>query len=379
MSPSHDVRAFGAMLLMMLPTPAAGQGTFHLRPFVSVAEVYESNLFSTATAREEDLITRVTPGLESIYRSPLWTLSGRYAVGLERFAEHAELTSIDARHEGSLGIGYQLTPRMTVSAGAEYLTTRTPGELNTLTGLSFPRARAERIGGRSGLKRQLSPVTTGTLEYAFTRDRLFGGFGADTHAAAAAVSRRLSPRTTVTGRYRANRFGFAGAGAERSLVTSHSLGVGVSHAITSDLSVSLDAGPRATGDAVRPEMSTTIAWSHEPAELSLAYARTQSTAIGLVGPVDTHSLQATAARTFGKTFEVRVGPGAFRSGLGDLHADVYVLGIGIVHRFSNGLALDVAANGAVQRGNLFAGSSGATIPRHSVVVRFVAGPSERKR
>jgi hypothetical protein len=372
---------FGLMLVQVVTAPGAvcAQGTFQVRPFVSATEVHESNLFSTASDRQRDFITRFTPGVESDYRSALWTLFGRYTLDVERFANHAELTTTDARQQAAVTIGYRPTPRVSVAGGADYLTTRTPRELNIATGLTFTRARADRFLTHASLTRQLDPVSSGTIEYTFTRDRLGRAFDAYMHAASLGASRRLSSRTTVTGRYRAHGFAFTGAVAARSVVMSHSLTTGVKRAMTRSLSVSIDAGPRVTADVVRAEVSASIDWHGERADLSLAYGRTQSTAIGLVGPADTQSLHATLARTLGRSLEVRLGPGVFRSALAGRRADVYVLGAGVRQRFSNAFALDLAFDGAVQHGTLLAGAAAETIPHHALMMRFVAGPGGRPR
>jgi hypothetical protein len=372
---------FGLMLVQVVTAPGAvcAQGTFHVRPFVSATEVHESNLFSTASDRQRDFITRFTPGVESDYRSALWTLFGRYTLDVERFANHAELTTMDARQQAAVTIGYRPRPRVSVAGGAEYLTTRTPRELNIATGLTFTRARADRVLTHGSLTRQLDPVTSGTIEYTFTRDRLGRAFDAYTHAASLGASRRLSSRTTVTGRYRTHGFAFTGAVAARSVVMSHSLTTGVTRAMTRSLRVSIDAGPRVTADVVRAEVSASIDWNGERADLSLAYGRTQSTAIGLIGPADIQSLHATLARTLGRSLEVRLGPSVFRSALAGRRADVYVLGAGVTQRFSNAFALDLAFDGAVQYGTLLAGAAAETIPRHALMMRFVAGPGGRPR
>jgi hypothetical protein len=58
---------------------ARAQGTFRVSPLLGIAQVYDSNLFFTSVPaeRQADFITRVSPGIDSEYRTPLLTLHGR--------------------------------------------------------------------------------------------------------------------------------------------------------------------------------------------------------------------------------------------------------------------------------------------------------------
>jgi hypothetical protein len=363
---------------VMAPAPVAAQGTFQVHPAVAATQVYESNLFSTPSARQEDFITRVTPEIESEYRSPRWRFTGRYLLDLERFADHPELSSPDSRQQGTILVGFRPTARVTIAGGAEYLTTRTPAELNIATGLSFTRARAERVSAHSSIAHQLSAVTTGTIEYALTSDRLGAGYESDTHSAAAALSRRVSARTMVSGRYRGQAFAFATGAATEPPVISHALGFGVTHSLTPHINLTIDAGPRLTADVLRPELSATIGWNRDPHVLSLAYARTQGTAIGFAEPVDIESLHASAARTFWRSLEVRVATGVFRTGSDGRRADVYVLAAGVSQPVANAFAVELAFDGAVQEGSLLSALPDQRIPRHTIQVRLIAGGVRRE-
>ena len=363
---------------VMAPAPVAAQGTFHVRPAVVATQVHESNLFSTSFSRQEDFITRFTPEIESEYRSPRWTFTGRYLLDLERFANHPELSSADSRQHGTVLAGYRPTARVTIAGGAEYLTTRTPAELNIATGLSFTRARAERVAAHSSIVRQLSAVAAGTIEYAFTSDRLGGGYESDTHSAVAALSRRVSARTMVSGRYRGQAFAFATGGVSGPAVISHALGFGVTQSLTPHVSLTIDAGPRVTADVVRPELSATIGWDRDPYILSLAYARTQGTAIGFAEPVDIESLHASAARTFWRSLAVRIATGVFRTGIDERRAEVYVLAAGVSQRVTNAFAVELAFDGAVQEGSLLSALPDQRIPRHTIQMRLIAGGVRRK-
>ena len=102
--------------------------------------------------------------------------------------------------------------------------TRTPGELNETTGLTFTRAAARRLMAHSSVTRHLNPVSTGTIDYSVTQDHLAGGAGATTHNAALGIQRHRSVRETVTLDYRFRDYVFVGAntsGLGRNLPRGH--------------------------------------------------------------------------------------------------------------------------------------------------------------
>jgi hypothetical protein len=120
-------------------------------------EIVGRYLFFTSVDRQADFITRVTPGVLSEYRSLRLALRGRYALDVERFAAHPELSGMDARQQAAIAVSYRPTPRVAVAADAEYSTTHTPSELNAETGLIWSRAEAERVTAHSSITRHLDP------------------------------------------------------------------------------------------------------------------------------------------------------------------------------------------------------------------------------
>jgi len=79
---------------------------------------------------------------------------------------------------------------------------------------------------------------------------------------------------------------------------------------------------------------------------------------------------AASIATWSPTDKLRV--------LGGLRADAYVLGAAIAQHFSKAFALELQFDGAVQRGGLVATTAEQIIPRHSLVLRFVAREPERQ-
>jgi hypothetical protein len=363
-----------ALWLLLVAPDARAQGVLEVSPLFGTAQVYDSNLFSTSSARQADFITRISPGVESDYRSALLSLLGRYTLDIERFAEHPELTSMDARQRAAIDFRYRPTERLALAADADLLRTQTPGELNQVTSLTFSRASAQRTAAHLSIRDQLDVVTEGTIDYEVTDYRVAGGLGIRTHAATVGANHHLSARDTVSVSYRLQQFFF-----DPSSTTSHALGLGWTRTITRRASFSIDGGPRVTDGSLAPELSAAVHYHLEPGDLSLAYARTQTTVIGLTGIADAQSLAATAAWRFRRSLQIQVSPAFFRSARAGLVADVYHLTVDVARPIAKRLSLDVTFDGYRQVGNLYAGFANVTIPRYDMTVRLVAAPATQER
>jgi hypothetical protein len=353
---------------------ARAQEMFQMHPLFSTAQEYDTNLFYTSINPQADFVTRVSPGIESTYRSPVLTMLGRYTLDVERFARHPELTTMDARQRAGTSITYRPTQRLAVVADAELLKTRTPGELNALTNITLGRAKAERVSAHSSVTRQLDLVTSGTIDYSFAADHVAGGPAIRNHGATLAIDRHRSSRETISVAYRFNQFMF-----DTSSATSHALSLGWTRAITRRASVSLSGGPRVTDGAPAADVSASVRHQFKSGALSLGYARMQTTIIGLTGVTDTQSLSATAEWNARPSLQMRLSPTVFRSAQPAVHADVYQLTGSVARRIAQTLSLEVACNAYLQRGNLYTGRATETIPRQNVLVRLVAAPAARPR
>jgi polysaccharide export outer membrane protein len=357
----------------MAPRAACAQGIFQMRPLLTTAQLYDSNLFFTSMDRQSDFITRVSPGVLSEYRSPLLTVRGRYTVDLERFTDHPELGGMDARQRAAIDFSYRANSPVALAGDAEYSTTHTPSELNAATGLILSRARAERVGAHSSITRHFSPATAGTIDYLLTQDRIEGGIAMLTHAATIGASRRLSSRGTVSTDYRVNQYFFG-----TSSPTSHELRLGWTRRITERSTVSIDGGPRLTDGALAPELSASIGYQFRPGDLSLAYARTQTTSIGLVGVAETQSVSATATWSPQRSLRMQISPAFFRSAQSGLQADVYRLSVEVARQIAPGLSLAAVVNAYVQEGTFSAQFANQTIPHQDFMIKLVAEPARSR-
>jgi hypothetical protein len=364
-----------ALALVLTADEAAhAQGVFRMSPLFGIAQVYDSNLFSTPSDRQADFITRISPGVESDYRTPRLTLLGRYTLDVERFADHPELTRLDSRQGAAIEFTLHPTRRLALVAGTALSTTHTPGELNQDTGLTFTRAAARQIAARSSFTRQFGRVNVATMNYTFREDRLEGGVGSRTHAAAVGTRHRVSARDTVIAGYRVDQFFFRAADQAAAAMTSHALSAGWAHSFTRRTMFSIDAGPQIVNGSAASEVSASVRCRIRPVDLSLAYARTQTTIIGLAGTAHTQSVTSSAAWSLlRQSVQVQVSPGFFQSAHPMLRADVYRLAIDVAHPIADSLSLGVTLDMNVQH-NREAALAHNKVARQMAMIRLVAVP-----
>src|SRR5262245_42010064 len=178
----HQLKALLAFIAALTATGLANADDhFQVTPSVSATTLHESNVFATASARQSDFIMRFTSGANAEYRSTIWRLAGRCSIDAERFANHPELTTFNARRRAEIGLTYAPTRRLTIDAGAELSGTQTPGELNRESGLVFTRAAARRAVVRSSIARKFDREMTGTIAYGFASDTLAGFLDTQAH------------------------------------------------------------------------------------------------------------------------------------------------------------------------------------------------------
>ena len=126
---------------------------------------------------------------------------------------------------------YRPAHRLALDADAEISKTRAPGELNADTSLAYTRARAGRTTLHSSMTHHLSAITSGTIEYTFSQDRVVGAADTRTHTARVGADRRWSARDEVSVDYRLQQMFFGLAGSPASMATSHALSLGWNHSI----------------------------------------------------------------------------------------------------------------------------------------------------
>jgi hypothetical protein len=336
--------------------------------------MYDSNLFASSTVPSGDFITRVSPGLEGEYHSPRFSLLGRYVFDLERFAAYPELTTVDAGQHAAIALRTNRSRRLAFAVDAAVQRTRTPGELSAITGLTLARARAKHVEVHPAIVRQVSPVTEATVDYTWTDDQLDGGIAASVHRAGLGIDRHVSRRDIVDLRYGVRMFLFE----HENRLTSHAVSVGWSRQLAREAVLELRGGPVLTDGRQAPEMLASLRYTPGPSELSVTYARTQNTLVGVASILDTQSITASAARMLSKRLRIRITPGLFRTTSETLRADAARLTVEAERPVTGQLALRTSYETIFQRGSLIAAPFVNSISRHLVQVSVVAAPARRR-
>jgi len=367
----------------MLPAGLSAQSSLDIRAAAAVTELYDSNIFSSASSPEGDVMTRVTPSFAAGYRDPRLRISGRYTFDAERYTRHAELSSVDARQQGAVDMTYALTSRVVWGANAEIATTRTPGELFVQTGLMLPRARTSRVTGRSKLTREWDSRTDGTAEYVFSEDRIHGGITVRTHAASFGAVRRLSSRTSARIEYRAAQDSFLDTPSvtadtlSTTSVLSHALVAGWSRAVTGRVRIAVTAGPRLIDARFAPELLLSLHSHRDRGDVSLSYQRTQTTVIGVARPLDVEAVTGQLVWGSGRGPSARVTPAFLRNRAFGLRTDVYRVAVGVDYPIGQRLSLDLAVDTSMQSGRLQEALPERAISRHTAAIRLVTTPRNR--
>jgi hypothetical protein len=331
---------------------AREQTGFHFTPSFSTTEAYDSNVLFGAVHRLADFVTRLGPAIESQYQSPRLTFAGRYEIDAERFANHPSLTTIDGSQNAAVDVRYRPTRRFVLATDATVMRTHTPGELNLVSGLDLTRALAERVSVHPSLKRQLDRTTSATVDYTFTEDSLPGLAGGVTLRAqdtSIGVERRLSAREAMTAHYEVQRFAFG----PTTTTTSQALIAGWTHELSRQTSFTLGGGPRLTSDGARADISASIRTRARAADLSLGYARTQTTLIGATGTADAQTVTAAVQWEPWRLVQIRMEPGVSRVALFGLQSRAYRAALKASRPITDGLSIVAAYDVSVQHGNVY--------------------------
>jgi len=357
---------------VLLPGAASADGGWFATPAIAAAGIHDDNILFSPTQPQEDRILRVSPAIEAGYRSVPMTLRGRYTFDAERYARHTELDDNRVRENAALDFRYEPTRLSTLMARADYAMTQTPGELSPETGLLLGRARAERFAFSPTLIHRFDRLTSGSASYGFIRDRLAGGIGSDTHTVTLDLNRRIVRRDVASFRYRFDRFHFDTG----ETVTAHALLGGGTHEFTSQTTVTALAGPRFSDGSIDPEVSASLLHELERGEQSLTYTRSQTTVLGLAGPVDTESFGATFAYSPRSNVLLRAMPGYLSSNHSGLTARVLVMNLEAGYRIARYLTLIGAYGYSSQHGSLATAGFG-DITRRAVLFGLVVAAPER--
>jgi hypothetical protein len=349
----------GFLVGEIIPTAAWAQAGFYVTPSFSFGEVYDDNIFSASSGREQDLISRFSPGIQVGYQSTPLTLSGGYTFDSEVFVVHPELTTAQARQRASLDVRYLPISSLTLSLTNTYIETQTSGDINVQTGIQEGRVRTEQLAFLPSIAYRFDPLTTATGGYGFTKTEQAGGTTNDAHIVNWALDRRITSLDTGSLGYIFRSFRFDGdsftdgdsfAGGETT--TSHAFTFGWTRQITPLTEISLRAGPRFSEGSVNAEALASLRHRLEHGELSFTYSSSQDSVAGEAGAVNTHSFSASLTYRFLQFLEVGAAPAFYRNTRGNAEAKVYQLNLNATYQINQWLSLKSSYLFSFQQGLL---------------------------
>lgn len=360
MRPRGRLSAPCLMLLagLLFPTAAFAQAGVYVTPSFSISEVYNDNILLTHHDRKQDFITRLSPGLLAGYESAPLMLLGGYSFDGELFADHTSLNTAMARQTATLETRYLPMRLLTLGVKGEYTETQTPRELNILTGIAGGRVRAQRFLLDPSVAYRFNPLTTGSVGYTFTKDEVRGGVTTDTHAGRVGLDRRITPRDSASLDYRFSQFSFDEGGTTKV----YSIMPGWTHDMTPLTSFTIKAGPRFSKGSVDPDVSASIRHRFQEGEVSLAYARSQTTVVGRAGTVTSDSVSLPLRYKFLPVFEVSATPSFSRSTSSTTEAKVYGMKLDGTYEMTKWLSLVASYEYRLQKGVI--GTATSTAGRH---------------
>ena len=355
---------------------AASEGVpagFYFEPSLLIGQFFDDNVFLSTESPQSDSFIRLSPDIESGYRSQRTLVIARYALEGERYRQHPELEALTARQQATVDVSAFGSPRLLISAGAGYFETTTPSELNRVTGIVTGRARAERLGGRAQVHYRTSPNGRLRGEYLVDYDRLEEELDSINQQATVEYRHQVTTRTFVSAGYVLHDFQFRNV----ALRPSHVFAAGLGYRISPSTVFVVRGGPRLFEEVIGPGVPLPLS-PNEPedpgapppsgvgpvpgerrierslvpewrAELSsvlprgtfdLAVARTQGTAFGVGEIIDSTGVSASLLYHPASRVDLRVSPGFYHDEFGPTETRTFRLGAGLTVWVTPHVAVD---------------------------------------
>lgn len=287
---------------------ARSQSRATLTPAVSISTVHDDNLFSQ-TRGVGDYMTQLRPFLEGTYESPSLNFLSEFSFDAQYSARHKALNAVDARRHALIDTQVRSTASILLGIVARYDRTETPGELNLDTAILLDRQEATRWQLTPMVTYRATPRTTFTMQYDGTKETLSGFRGGDLHIARLGVSRQLSARTTLSGRYLGRLFVDP---LDRH--QSHAALAGWSREMAPGTNLSVQAGPRVRSyGGVTSEVLAAFLRRTPAHRFLLDYWHGETIVLGIPGPVQVQSGTNKITWFLRRNLEVGTHVGAFRS------------------------------------------------------------------
>lgn len=278
-----------AVITALSPAVSA-QTRFTFVPSLSIAGVYDDNLFATEEGSAGKML-QVRPTVEGNYESPRLKFLSLYSQDMLR-SNFSTLNTVDARRHAYLDTEFRSSPLTTFGVVGRYDRSETPGEIELDTGILGARRTAQRWQLSPTLVRRLNPRSVITAGYDFTRENELDTPSGTLHQGRVALSRELTPRSAIVGTYLARYF--VDPLGESS---SHSVLAGWTREMAPHTHLSLYAGPRVSSyqSGVKPELSASLRRDTNRFDVRADYWHGETIILGIEGPVavDSGSLRIT--------------------------------------------------------------------------------------
>lgn len=327
----------------LAPGRALAQDGFQVTPTLTVAEIYDDDLYPRSAGVAKALVLRLNPQLIATYGSERFTLLGRAANVIDW---RSEQIAPWAQRTADLQFRTLATKRLTLSGGATFSDTNTPRDLNVQTGFDPGPVQTQSLKVASSVAYRLETLSEGTVAYDFTRTAQ-AGLLTDIHTLEPGINRQLTERDTGRADVLVRRFVFHGYFVQTSIVPL----LGWAHRVTPGLSFTLEGGPRFTRRGLEDaEASASIRQDMKRIHTSLAYDRTQ-TNVTLSGTATTNSVSATVVYEPFDRLRLSAAPAIFSSAGATLKAKVFQLKVDAVYIVNAWFAMVGAYRYSIQEVN----------------------------
>lgn len=355
----------------LAPQPPKQLGAFVV-PMLTVAETWDDNLFFTQFP-ESDLVTRAILSVEAGYRSTAFTVNLQGARAADYFERHSEFNTTRGRTLAQATVTALPTRSLTLSLFACYLDTKTPSELNLISGLAVGRSLATRVSATPMIEYRLGSVSTLTAAFPLAHDTL-DGRTSDTQSGVLGLDRRITRRDALGLRYEHRWFHFTGGDkTERS--TSDVVTLGWLGEVSENTLLLIRAGPRYAKGAFTAEILATMKRRTSRGLLTVTYSKTQATTLGKTGALDTQSLVASMAWRVAKHLEIASGPGVYHNSLRGQNLNAMRLNLESLWHFSPWFHLGASYSFDLQQPDY--GVPGH-IRRGAFMVKLLASKAQRR-
>lgn len=278
------------VVLTALSPAVSAQTRFTFVPSLSVAGVYDDNLFAEQAGSAGKML-QVRPSVEGNFESPRLTFLSLYSQDMLR-SNFSTLNTADARRHAYLDTQFRSSPLTTFGVVGRYDRSETPGEIDLDTGILGSRRTAQRWQLSPTLVRRVSPRSVITAGYDLTRENELDTPSGTLHQARLALSREVTPRSAVVGTYLARYFV-----DPLGTSTSHSVLAGWTREMAPRTHLSLYAGPRVSSyqSGVKPEVSASLRRDSGRIDVRADYWHGETIILGIEGPVavDSGSVRVT--------------------------------------------------------------------------------------